>query len=79
VGPGAIVGGLAVIECGAMIGSGAIILPKVRIGSFAVVGAGAVVTRDVADGTTVVGNPARSTGARLPAFALPGMDQRRSA
>jgi sugar O-acyltransferase (sialic acid O-acetyltransferase NeuD family) len=79
VGPGVIVGGLAVIECGAMIGTGAIILPKVRIGSFAVVGAGAVVTRDVADGATVVGNPARSTGVRRAAFALPGADGGRSA
>jgi sugar O-acyltransferase (sialic acid O-acetyltransferase NeuD family) len=78
VGPGAIVGGLAVIECGAMIGAGAIILPKVRIGSFAVVGAGAVVTRDVADCATVVGNPARSIGARRAPFALPSADQDRS-
>jgi sugar O-acyltransferase (sialic acid O-acetyltransferase NeuD family) len=78
VGPGAIVGGLAVIECGAMIGSGAIILPKVRIGSFAVIGAGAVVTRDVPDRVTVVGNPARSTGARGAEFALPGADGGRS-
>jgi sugar O-acyltransferase (sialic acid O-acetyltransferase NeuD family) len=79
VGPGAIVGGLAAIECGAMVGTGAIILPKVRIGSFAVVGAGAVVTRDVPDGATVVGNPARSTGARRAGFALPGADKERSA
>jgi sugar O-acyltransferase (sialic acid O-acetyltransferase NeuD family) len=79
VGPGAIVGGLAVIEQGAMIGAGAIILPKVRIGSFAVVGAGAVVIRDVPDGVTVVGNPARSTGVRRAAFALPGADGGRSA
>lgn len=42
------------------IGGGAIILPGVTIGNDAVVGAGSVVTRDVAAGTTVVGNPARS-------------------
>jgi maltose O-acetyltransferase len=41
------------------IGGGAIILPGVRIGDDALVGAGAVVTRDVAPGATVVGNPAR--------------------
>jgi maltose O-acetyltransferase len=42
------------------IGGGAIILPGVTIGDDAVIGAGSVVTRDVAAGATVVGNPARS-------------------
>ena len=41
------------------IGGGAIILPGVTIGAGAIVGAGAVVTRDVASGVTVAGNPAR--------------------
>jgi UDP-2-acetamido-3-amino-2,3-dideoxy-glucuronate N-acetyltransferase len=48
-----------VIEDDASIGSGATILGGVRIGAGALVGAGAVVTRDVAPGQTVVGNPAR--------------------
>ncbi|HEV7482126.1 MAG TPA: acyltransferase [Solirubrobacterales bacterium] len=47
------------VERGATIGSGATILGGVRIGAGATVGAGAVVTRDVAPGATVVGNPAR--------------------
>ncbi|HEU5236191.1 MAG TPA: hypothetical protein VFU37_03560 [Pyrinomonadaceae bacterium] len=40
-------------------GSGATILCGITIGENAIVGAGAVVTRDVAAGTTVAGNPAR--------------------
>ena len=41
------------------IGGHAIILPGVTIGDDAIVGAGSVVTRDVAQGTRVAGNPAR--------------------
>ena len=41
------------------IGGGAIILPGVTIGDDAIVGAGSIVTRDVAAGVTVIGNPAR--------------------
>jgi maltose O-acetyltransferase len=41
------------------IGGGALLMPGVTIGDDAVIGAGAVVTRDVAPGATVVGNPAR--------------------
>lgn len=41
------------------IGGGALIMPGVSIGDDAIVGAGAVVTRDVEAGATVVGNPAR--------------------
>lgn len=48
-----------VVEDGASIGAGAVILPGVRIGKNAKVGAGAIVTKDVPTGVTVVGNPAR--------------------
>ena len=42
------------------IGGGAIILPGITIGDGAVIGAGSVVTRDVGEGQTVAGNPARA-------------------
>lgn len=43
---------------GASIGGGAVILPGITIGANAMIGAGAVVTKDVAPGDAVVGNPA---------------------
>jgi acetyltransferase-like isoleucine patch superfamily enzyme/dTDP-4-dehydrorhamnose 3,5-epimerase-like enzyme len=51
-----------VVEVGASIGGGAVILPGVRIGRNALVGAGAVVTKNVPPNAVVVGNPARITG-----------------
>jgi acetyltransferase-like isoleucine patch superfamily enzyme len=47
------------VQRGASIGSGAVILCNVTIGAGALVGAGAVVTKDVPPGATVVGNPAK--------------------
>ena len=47
------------VKARASIGSGATILGGLTIGENAVVGAGAVVTKDVAPYTVVVGNPAR--------------------
>jgi acetyltransferase-like isoleucine patch superfamily enzyme len=47
------------VKKGASIGSGATILPRITIGEGAIIGAGSVVTRDVAPGTIVMGNPAR--------------------
>lgn len=47
------------VKRAAVIGGGAILLPGVVIGERAFVGAGSVVTRDVAPGVVVAGNPAR--------------------
>lgn len=47
------------IRRGASIGANATILPGITIGACAIVGAGAVVTKDVKAGTTVLGNPAK--------------------
>ena len=47
------------IRRGARVGGGAILCPGIEIGEEAFVGAGAVVTKDVAPRTIVVGNPAR--------------------
>ena len=47
------------IRRGARVGGGAVLCPGIEIGEEAFVGAGAVVTKDVAARTIVVGNPAR--------------------
>ena len=49
-----------VVERGASLGSGAVVLGGVRIGTGALVGAGAVVTRDVPPNEVVAGVPARA-------------------
>ncbi|MGO9179055.1 MAG: NeuD/PglB/VioB family sugar acetyltransferase [Candidatus Limnocylindrales bacterium] len=54
-------GGGCVVEEGATLGTGCVVLPNVHVGRGAVVGAGAVVVRDVAPDTTVVGAVARLT------------------
>jgi UDP-2-acetamido-3-amino-2,3-dideoxy-glucuronate N-acetyltransferase len=48
-----------IVEKGASVGANAVILPGLRIGRDAMVAAGSVVTKDVPDGATVCGNPAR--------------------
>jgi sugar O-acyltransferase (sialic acid O-acetyltransferase NeuD family) len=59
IAPGAHTGGEVVIEEGALVGIGATVAPRVSVGAWATVGAGAVVTRPVPPGVTVVGVPAK--------------------
>ncbi|MBV9949073.1 MAG: N-acetyltransferase [Myxococcales bacterium] len=51
-----------VVEDGATIGAGAVLVAPVRVGRSALVGAGAVVVRDVPAHAIAVGNPARVVG-----------------
>jgi len=48
------------IKKGARIGANSTIFPGIIIGEGSIIGAGAVITTDVAEGDTVIGNPARS-------------------
>lgn len=56
---GAIIGGFDVLEEGCYIGINATLRNRIRIGKNAFVGMGAVVTKSVDEGITVVGNPAK--------------------
>ena len=56
--PASVLAGDVRIGCHALIGMGARILPGISVGDRAIVGAGAVVTRNVAPDTIVVGVPA---------------------
>jgi acetyltransferase-like isoleucine patch superfamily enzyme len=61
-----------VLRRGCQIGSGTIVMAGIEIGEEAVIGAGAVVTADVAPGTTVRGVPARAAAAALAEVAQLG-------
>jgi sugar O-acyltransferase (sialic acid O-acetyltransferase NeuD family) len=59
VAPGARLAGAVEVGDETLIGIGAVLIPCIRVGSRAIVGAGAAVVRDVPDGVTVTGVPAR--------------------
>jgi sugar O-acyltransferase (sialic acid O-acetyltransferase NeuD family) len=58
IAPGAVLAGRVKVGPGTLVGLNATVLPSVRVGASCVIGAGAVVTKDVPDGTTVIGVPA---------------------
>ncbi len=60
--PSVNVSGGVTIGAGVLVGTGAQILQYVQVGDRSIVGAGAMVHRDVPEGVTVVGVPARSRG-----------------
>jgi UDP-perosamine 4-acetyltransferase len=60
VGPGAHLAGTVRVGDGAFLGAGCCVIPGRTIGKWSVVGAGAAVVRDVADGVTAAGVPARA-------------------
>lgn len=59
IGPGASLAGCVTIGENTFIGTNATVLPRIKIGNNVVIGAGSVVTKDVAEGCIVLGNPAR--------------------
>lgn len=59
VNPGAIVSGNVLIERGTLLGAGSIVLQGLTVASGAVVGAAACVTKNITEGRTVKGVPAR--------------------
>jgi UDP-N-acetylbacillosamine N-acetyltransferase len=60
--PNAALGGAVTVGRGSHLGLGAVALPGVHVGAAVRAGAGAAIHRDVADGRTVVGVPARDVG-----------------
>lgn len=54
-----------IVDKGASIGAGAVLLPGIRVGKHAMIGAGAVVLSDVEENAVVVGNPARVVNSKF--------------
>lgn len=76
VAPGTVLGGAARVGADSLVGLGSSVLPGVWIGDRCVVGAGALVLANLADGSVVVGVPAKALTRPAPSGApgsvLPG-------
>lgn len=59
IAPQSSLGGGVKVGQGVFVGTGAVVLPGLTIEDYAVIGAGAVITKNVAAGLTLVGNPAK--------------------
>lgn len=59
IAPHATVTGAVTVGEGTWIGAGAVVRQGINIGKWCMIGAGAAVVKDVPDGVTVVGNPAK--------------------
>ena len=64
VNPGSQLGGFSKIGDGSLVGSGSVVLQGVHVGANATIASGSVVFSRVADGATMMGNPAK----RMQAF-----------
>jgi sugar O-acyltransferase (sialic acid O-acetyltransferase NeuD family) len=60
VAPGAVLCGNVIVGHHTFIGANAVIRQGIKIGNNVTIGAGTVVIKDIPDGATVIGNPARS-------------------
>src|SRR5271166_4662676 len=61
IGPGSVLAGNVEIGSETFLGVGTCVVPGIRVGSRTIVGAGSVVVRDIPDGVTAMGVPARIT------------------
>ncbi|HEY4326926.1 MAG TPA: acetyltransferase [Mucilaginibacter sp.] len=59
IAPGAILAGNVTVGDGSFVGANSVIKPGIKIGAGVTIGAGSVVTKNIADGLTVYGNPAK--------------------